>query len=108
MPWYLCSNNYAWSNIVKAKNHREAKLLYYKYGDEPGEWINIRCRQLKKGEYNRRWLRKYLESNGVISRPPSCDRCGSWFLKPEELKECPVCKTHEDSHPEGISLEVSS
>ena len=95
MGWYVCSNLYEWGNIVKAKSHKEAKKLYYKYGDEPGNWTDIRCRKLKETEYDEAWLEKHLSDNGVISYTPSCESCGSWTLKAEEVGNCPVCA--EDS-----------
>ncbi len=89
MPWYWCSNLYEWGNYVKAESYKEAKKLYYIYGDEPGEWINIRCRKLKEGKYDEEWLERYLDRTGVISRPPACNVCGHQYPKPEHMKKCP-------------------
>ena len=94
MPWYWCSNLYEWGNYVKAKNYKEAKKLYYRYGDEPGEWIDIRCRKLKEGEYDEAWLEKHLNETEVISEPPVCDICESQLSKPD----CIYCQ------PQGENL----
>ncbi len=81
-----------WGNYVKARSYKEAKKLYYKHGDEPGEWINIRCRRLKQDEYDEEWLGKYVDDSGVISRPPACSVCGHQYSKPEHIGKCPFCK----------------
>jgi len=103
MPWYWCYDFYEYGNIIKAKNHKEAKKIFYYHRDHADEmeWINIRCRRLKPNEYDEEWLEKHLNEYG-ISYTPTCKECGYFTFKPHDLVDCPICKMHSYSIEEVL------